>query len=722
MVSTLFDWEEQINKKKFRLLKKSDKLITLVNKNLVLSKNNPVSFEATDIKSLEDVTPPANLNDKKVTLGILYQPTGEYVEVNNANGDLFKVVDGTFKATLPGQSFVKGGLYSVYLKSEDGQMSDFVTVSLDDKEIGFTSSNVLVDNYDNLRVGKTIVFKVQGLTDRNNNQISGGECGADIYTSSNTTFPILAKGEIKDGECSVKVDPDKITQAGPILVSFTGDDITNTINQSRQFIIQPGQTDDYGYLNLEYEPAREGYANNVIIGPVTDVKGNLTNALNKKLVIKNGDQVIKQIDSINIENGFSKISLPGSTLAEGSITLTLFDNDEANTLLLTKIIQVIKSDDKLFLPAFPTIINSNEKIKVGMDNIPNATQDTECKLTFIRSDIDYFSGSGKYNTEKNTCIVEFDLDTLRNNSTALLRYQVGELVFSNTVSLESSEPSNLFTLTPQIEQTKKDELNISLLSSPIIDKQGKIVENGKVKIQYNGKIEEVDINNGIIKLDIDPKKLDTKDINTKLDQKFLELNINAKASVTSISKTNNISLYLGKKDIATYKPVIVPQFAQTQIEATMPNIFAFTSDVCEVNIVSLYDNKIAPAKTHQQGETCYVQVIEDVGNYKLSFEQNGFEKYSFNIKSVPQVAKINWNQSLPINVEIIGETKGEESVIVYDGDNQYKFENKENNSGIKVEQNGLNPIKDYLIEVKYTDKDGNAVSNYKTVTGEKIMK
>jgi hypothetical protein len=706
--------------KDISIVKKSDKLLTLENKTLVVAKNKPVELAATKIESLTSPTS-TPLTDTRATVGVLHQASGEYNEINNANGDAFKVINGNFNVTLPSQTFIKGGIYSIYFRTDDGQTSDFITISLDDREVGFTGTNVTVDNTDNLRVGKTMIFSVQGLTDRNSNPISGGECAADIYTSSNANLPILSKGEIKDGICRVTVTPDKVTKAGPILVSFTGDDVSNKINQSRQFTIKPGDTDSFGYLNLEYEPARAGYANNVIIGPLTDKKGNLTSATNKKLIIKKGDDIIKQFDTIDIENGFARVSIPGSTLIAGDVTLALYDNDEANTQLISKDIKVVENTAQLFLPSFPTTINSNEKIKVEYNNIPDANGDTECKLTFIRSDIDYFDGVAKYNTDKNKCTVEFDLDTLRNNSTALLRLQVGDSVFSSIVNLESSEPANLFTLTPQIELLKKDEVNVSLLSSPIVDKQGKVVTKGKVKVQYNGKIDELDIKDGLVRLDIDAKKLDTKDISTKLDQKFLELNINAKAGVTSISKTNNVSIFLGKKDIATNKTIITPKFAQTQVEANIPYIFGFNSDTCKVNFVT-EDNKVIAAPTHLQGDICYVQVLKDIGAYTLSFEENGFVKYTFDVKVAAQTTKVNYSDNKPFNVELIGDTKGDEQVVVYDGENQYKFENKEDNTGIKVQQNGLNPIKDYLIEVKYQDANGNQVSHFKTVVGEKLVK
>lgn len=706
--------------KDISIVKKGDKFIQFENKNLVLARNKPISFEAKNIQALNTSTP-VPLNDMKVMLGILHQASGEYQEINNSNGEVFKVNNGNFSVALPGQTFIKGGLYSLFMKTEDGQVSDFITISLDDREVGFSSTNVLVDSPDNLRVGSTMIFKVQGITDRNGNQIAAGECGADIYTATNTTTPILTKGEIKDGTCSAKVDPDKIVQEGPILVSFTGDNIINKINQSRQFIIKPGSVNSYGYLNLEYEPARSGYANNVIIGPVTDQKGNLVNAIGKKLQIKSADSIIREFNSIDIQNGFAKISIPGSILNQGEITLSLHDNDEANTTLTTKVITVIKTEEKLFVPSFPNIINSNEKIKVTMDNVPNANDDVECKLTFIRSNVDYFDGTSKYNSDKKQCVVEFDLDTFRNNSTALLRFQVGESIYNNTVDLESGDPSNLFVVTPQIQQVAKNELNLNLLTSPVVDKQGKYVVNGKVKIQYNGKIEELHIKKGLAKLEIDSSKLDAKDINTKLDQKFLEFNINAKASVSSISKTNNLSVFLGKKDVTSFKTDIKPKFTQNQIEAGTPYIFGFVSNICNVNMVG-DDNKVTPVKTHQQGETCYAQVLGEEGNYSLVFEENGFEKFVYDLKIVAQTAKVNWSYSKPLIAEVIGETKGDEQVIVYDGENQFKFSNKENNLGIKVEQNGLNPIKDYLVELKYTDKNSNQVSHIRTISGEKLIK
>ncbi len=718
--TVVLDGTEQ--KKDVAVISRGSSLLKLEQKSLALLKNKPIDFYSTGIfaNGTNSSSPTPVTSNEKITLGLIHQPTGTYEEITSSNGEGLRASDGNFSASISGQHFEKGGSYLAFYKTADGQLSDFVSFAIDDKEIGFVDSSVLVDSTTNLKIGVRKEFSLAGVTDRNNNPVIRGECAADIYTRVNATTPLVTKGEIRDGVCKVVSDADQITSSGPILVSFNSDSVQNKINQSRQFTINSGDAVKYTGINLEYEPARSGYANTAYIGPVTDGFGNLTESKGKRLLVKQGEEVIKEIPVI-IENGFARVTLPGSILRSGEMTL-LLQNIEDGTIVISRTISVTDTDQKLIIPAFPTLQNSDEQIKAHVNNLPDSTSDTECKLQYVRSEGEFAEYNTKYNTDKSICEFNNDLTQYRNNQFGLFKLTTATgLAFHGIVENEASTPSNLFVFAPQMEKARKDEVNVSLLTSPIVDKQGLAVSKGQIKTQINGRIEELAIENGTTSLNIPASKLDTKDIIQKGDQKYLELNINAKASVTSLSKTNTLSLYLGNKAVSNYPQLVKPKKFQTEVAANTPTLFQFETEFCNV-LISSRDNVVKVAQTHHQGDTCFVQVNEQPGTYSLSFEEQGFVKYSKEFKIVNETATVNWCTEKGCTIEIIGQNQGSEKVIVYDEDNQYNFENKENNKGISVEQNGLNPLKEYLVEVQYQNDSRETVSFYNTLRGDLIGK
>jgi hypothetical protein len=696
--------------------------LKLEQKSLALLKNKPIDFYSTGIfaNGTNAQSPTPITSNEKVTLGIYHPSTGSLEQVNSSNGDSLKANQGNFSASISGEYFNKGGNYMVYIRTADGQFSDFVNFSIDDKEVGFAQTGVVIDSSSNLTVGANKEFTVGGIVDRNNTIVSRGSCAADIYTTGNSITPLVARGEIRDGVCTVQSAPEQIKNSGPILVSFNSEASSNRINQSRQFTINSGIASKFGGINLEFEPARSGFANTAYIGPITDLYGNLTDSAKKKLLIKQGDAVIKEIN-VEIENGFARVVLPSSTMISGEMTLSL-QNIEDGAILLSRPIAVTDSIEKNILPAFPSLQNSEENLVASISNLKDIENGTECKLQYIRATDELFEAKTQYNIEKNSCEFNSELNTLRNNRFGLLKLTVGDkLAFHGIVENEAAEAENIFVMTPQVEPTQKDEVNISLLSSPIVDKQGFAVQKGKVKTQINGRIEELEILNGLVKLTVLADKLDNKDIIKKFEHKFLELNINAKASVTSLSKTNTISLFLGSKDVSNKGDLIKASRISNQVKADQPTLFEFESEYCNALILSK-NNQVKVAQSHHQGTTCYVQINEEPGNYTLSFEESGFVKYSVDFKSVRDSATIDWCDEKMCTIQIIGETNGKEKVILYDEDKQYTFENSQSNSGIVVEQNGLNPLKDYLVEVVYTDSNGNQVSQMNTISGELLNK
>jgi len=71
-------------------------------------------------------------------------------------------------------------------------------------------------------------------------------------------------------------------------------------------------------------------------------------------------------------------------------------------------------------------------------------------------------------------------------------------------------------------------------------------------------------------------------------------------------------------------------------------------------------------------------------------------------------------------IQVKAPTTSNIEATIFDGDNQYKFKGKELDNIVEIKQNGLNPLKEYLVEVSYLDLDGKKISNYNTILGEKL--
>ncbi len=731
---------------------KSPNLIPLQNLTTVMKVGNSVQVSASDIPELviadeEEETESEESEDAvdfleqgKATLGIWHPSTGEYKELNSLGGAPVEVVDGQLNVNIPGEEFSKGGFYSVYFELEDGRQTEFLGLGFNDEDIGFSQSGVLVEKLDNLRVGKDITFRLNNITDRSGNKISQAECTANLYLTGSGPVPITEKGEIKDGVCRVTVPADKVTRSGPALISFTGDNVTNKINQSKQIFIAPNSPKDYGFLGMEYEPARTGYANNIIIGPVTDIYGNATNAPDYKVRIfdispqekveteeqseetlkederKNESVLLAEYDA-NIEDGFAKITAPASLFDTQKVQVILFD--QADRVIKEKDVDVFEEQERLILPNFPERLNSDEKINFGLTNLdPELIE--ECKLIYFRSQEEYSENKVKVNPETRSCEFDWALNQFRNNPFGLIQLQAGDQVYTDTVKHLSGEASSLFVSTPQLRINERDEVEVKLLTSPIVDINGLPVAEGNLRWEFNGNTEENRIENGFANLILLADKIGSPDLRTVLDQKFLELSLDARASVTSVNKTNSLSIYLGTKDISNTQEEFSIISATSKLPSGQKTIFEFQTEACKASILS--DRTIQTnIMTHWQGGKCYVEVNGNLGDHRILFEENGFTLGQFDYRVADDRTEVIWCETNSCEIQVVSQNRGSIEAIVYDEEKQYKFEADSVENIIKIEQNGLNPLKEYLVEIRFFESGGEIISAFKQLPGEYIQ-
>jgi hypothetical protein len=696
------------------VVRKASNLATLQTGTATAAIGSPVDVISSTILDIANNP----VNGDAVTVGIIHRDSGEYTEFSSIDGQQLVMNNGQFNASLPASYFEKGGLYQVYFETENGQGSDFLSIDYGDDQPGLVYSGVIVDNYENLQVGKNITFSLENITDTSGNTIANGACEAAIYTKSTNTDPIVVGGAIDSGNCNVFVPAGTITTAGPILVSFTAPEIGSDINQSRHFTISPAAPESYGQLNMEYEPVRKNYANNVIIGPLVDVSGNITEAYGMKIEVIVENEIIKTVSDVGTVNGFANVTMPSSSFVDDSIIIKVYSADEEE--ILTREFILVEDESRLILPVIPDVVSNDENITVSVPNLI-LNEEESCTVQTYLVNGEEISVDGAYDAENQLCELEWDLNQNRSNPVMLLTVKAGNNKFTNLVNLSSGEAANLFVLTPNVRVDNKDELHIALLTSVITDQFGLPVQEGEMRVQFNGKTKTSTIEDGISSFSITADELSTKDIRQVFDASYLDLNLEASASVLSLNRTNFSSIFLGDKNIALDNNSLEIVNAQSHLFYQTNTIFGFDTEICRAILISENTTEAVLLNTHKQGDVCYVEVNDVTIPSTIVFEEKGYVVGEFDITPVFQTHSIRWCESENCIIQVVAPLNSIVEANVFDEDNVYNFKGNELENIVRINQNGLNPLREYLVEVSFTNNRDQEVTFYKSISGEYLV-
>lgn len=751
LVGTNYSQEINFEKKEgsfWKLKNKSDSNLIQKDKELELINEN----------KLEDAekTP---INDQKVEI-IIFHPSSGGLREFNPNSTI-KVKDGSIQANIPFENFKELGNYKIWGKLENGQISDILDLVLQDKSIGMTTGGITFD-YKELIAGQQMTFNLSKLEDSMGNTAADGQCGASLYQSSKN---VLSKGGfIKNGICSITFGKGEVKTAGNALISFGSGDVENKINQSRQINILPSGSVNFGKFSGEYEPVRRDFTNNFVIGPATDNFGNLINAENLTLEIvetkftnpnvdfennetpkstnstNNSDKNdprnieknkiensqnslnVRRLKNITIQNGFGKVEVPASFLDKENLTFRLIS--EGGKTLIIQDYKLVNSQEKIILPIIPEILKTEENLKLTIDGLKDKLG--KCEL-YLQNSMFEIAKTEMEIGVNNKCVFDWDVQVLRNQKFALVEVKIGQEKFAKVIEIKAQTASNLFVVSSQVFANDKSEILLNLLTSPIMDKYGRNLENEKLKWQYNGKKIENLIQDGIGKLELTMDKLGSKDFKNNGGKKTLNLDIDVKAGTTSISKTNNLELVLGNFEITNQsQKVEIIKFSNI-LRANIGQVFQFKTKNCQAILNK--NGQIQKLPTHSQNGNCFVEIKADIGNYKLIFEENGFASGEFDLKIALKVPEIticqrendteitNKNTNLPdaqtkitnsqnsqdCAVSVKG-TNNQIKVKILDGEKEYKFISSDLENTVKIKQNGLNSNKKYLVIVE-TDNE-----------------
>jgi hypothetical protein len=662
------------------------------------------------------------VNDVATTVYVYHRETGSVNQILSAAGERLTVQNGVFDTFVPGSYLENSGNYQIYIQLETGAISDFLSLSLVDSDLGFSTSGIIVDDYRQLLAGASINLRTTGVVDREGEQVNSGSCRAKVFTVSDSSDGIGADGQIVDGECRATVPLGELTSAGPALITFADTSGNSRLNQSKQVQIAPRGAASYGQLYMQFSPVRRGYSNKVLLGPVRDAYNNLTDVDGLVFTLYDDTgEVVREVRNVSATNGYAELVIPSNSFNSETVVMTL--SNAAGEEILRQEEMVVEAESSIITPELPTTLSNADNISARVAGISPATGENEgvsCFVRYIKSPQEILEEEVEQQGE--ICEFNWNLNQYRDQSQAILQMEYDDTVFSSLVELQSAEPGNIFNIYPEVKVNSQNELEVKLLTSPIVDRYGLPVDSGEVTWQYNGKVETSPIRNGFAELTLLANQLENRDIQTNFDQRFLDLDLEVKASLTSISGTNNLSIYIGNYDIAAQKADFGVREGSSYVSTQYAQVFRFESESCNAFILTENLTTIA-AQTHQQGGSCYVDVSGNPGNNTLFFEDNGYYLGSFDFVSSPDIQEVMWcnNEGEKcLTQQVLAPISSAVEAILYDGENQYRFQGADLENTVDISQNGLNPLKEYVVEVKYTDLDGQVVSHFQTVQGEQL--
>lgn len=647
----------------------------------------------------------------------------DYYQINN---EKITSVDGVLNYTIPENFFTKDGLYKLKVSFDNNQSTDWMNVSYGTNSIGYVTSYSNSLNPDSLVAGNNMDFVVNGLLDKKGNQLSTtDQCNAGVWSGlGDINEPLLAQGAVNGNQCVTSIASQSLTKTGPVTLAYTGKSNSLELPQSIQFNVKPNSATEYGDIYLAYSPAVVGFSNTVLVGPVVDKYGNLADKANLTLVAKIGDTEILNQD-INVRNGYAQILIPSSSITlPGDLNIILSDKNNKKKYL-DKNFQVLSPSDnqKVILPNFPSLLNGDEELKVGLTGLESVTLSNgdKCTLNVIKNSKQKLKVENPYDKASGSCNFKQPLGNLRDDSHLILTLQIGQFVFSDVTEIQAGQAANFFRLFPVTVLDPKEGVIAELASSPILDKMGSPV-NGYLQVTLNGKDRKVSIINGLARISLEASQFQDKDFKTNLTgQKYLDIVIDAKASNNSISATNSVQIYLGDQSLSNTKWVVIPSKASNYAQADKTTLLEYSGNACEVLISSLTEPTM-PVPSFYSQNSCLVEINKPAGEYQLSFLKRGQVVYSqdLSVQSAYQNVSVS-NDAQGYKVKATSPSLSDLKAQINDNGRIYNYSPDKTTGMINVTQPGLDNNKQYLLEIGYRDHTGNQRIWFRQVDGSKLV-
>jgi hypothetical protein len=302
---------------------------------------------------------------------------------------------------------------------------------------------------------------------------------------------------------------------------------------------------------------------------------------------------------------------------------------------------------------------------------------------------------GQVKAKNGNCEILIKPTNTTKNSQALLKVTAKDRDYYQLINTQTQIAVGTFDVFANTSLNEQNGLEVKLVATNILDKNGNLVNGETIKWNYNGISATSQISGGQASILVANVG--------QLEDGFAKLDLDIKTG-KAVAKNNNLKFFVGDKKIAQ-RSSDIEILNYSDYSTTGEYEMIITKSSCNVYLDKLLLNSILI------DGICYTGYKLETGKYLLNFVKNNRSIGNLDLEIGPKIQTSNIIENI-----ITSNTKIE--ATLFDGANQYKFE--EENGSLKIYKDGLDPLKNYKIIYKIIS-DSKTITKEVTLKGEKIM-
>jgi hypothetical protein len=665
--------------------------------------NSKKNTSANSSQSSESSNIAPNNSKINAKISIHRIESGVVQEISTLNNNQIQLSNSEETLELPDSYFDLDGNYEIYATLDNGQQSEFLNFEISDKNTGFATGNIIIKPGTGLKLGQKNTFEINGMNYRNGKPIQTGTCENTIIEDNGTKTN--ANGEIKNGKCEFGIE--SIKRVGIVTV------INSKFNLTSQFILKSEKIANFGDINIAFSPIFPNKTNKIIAGPFTDQFENPINQKNLNLVVENSTK--KQADiQMDIIDGFGEVVIPSSLVEGEELSFRLLDGDKE----ITSKQYEISVENELLVPSIPNKITDQERVRgLFYTNIMNTGE--KCKLKVISIGQKNVEQEVNPVLENKSCAFDWGSTDGKLARKNLVEFKVGNSDYYYLINSDSDKAAQTFEVLSNVTDNGNTSVNLDLVTGLIKDANDLPIQKGELQWSFNGKNKTTPIIGGIASLSLKLSDIDPKNIKKEGENNFLNLEIDAKASEISLSKTVRLNLNLGKNTISERSADLLPLYAQNFVSNNSNNIWKFQTSSCEIsNSNAQGETKI---NSYLEKDVCLIEFNSgEIGKNKMYFRngnsiQNTFEFVSSDLtKENSFCEKVNEKCSIFI-------TPGMSDLVVssLSKDGELTVGNSNLDPSIfSLVKEDADPTQNHIVKISYSEVTGEQLNFYRELTGK----
>ena len=627
--------------------------------------------------------------------------SGIIQEISTLNNNTIQLNNSEETIEIPANYIDLDGNYQIFATLDNGQQSEFLNLEISDKNFGFAQSGISVKSGTELKLGQKNTFEIRGLNYRNGKPIQSGTCESTITQEDGAR--IVTNGEIKNGICEFSTDT--LKKSGSIIVT------NPKFNLTSQFNLKSYEASNFGDINIANYPIFPNKTNKIIAGPFTDQFGNPANQKGFVVHIE-GSSKSKSELPLEIIDGFGEVVIPSSLVNGEEISFKLLDGDKE---IASKTYE-ISVENELVVPIIPNKIKEEERVRgLFYTNIMNPTE--KCSLKVISIGQKTIEQEVNQVLENKSCTLDWGSTDGKLARRNLVQFKVGNSQYSYLINSEGNKASQTFELNSSITDNGNGTVNLELLTSTIKDANNLPIPNGELEWTFGTKKKNTTIQSGIASLSLTLSDMEAKNLKKEGDSNYLNIEVDAKASEISLSKTARLNLNLGKNNLSEKSTDFIPLFAQNIVNNNSSNIWKFRTGACNVSSAETV------VKSYLEKDICYVQTNSGENRQEKLLFKNGNSSQSYfeykSMESTPQSGicektEESCNLFVTNNMSNFGV-----SLMTKDGESPIGSSNEDLSIFTPFKEDAF-PTEKYPLKISYDNESGDKVTFYRELSGRAL--